>query len=1448
MILQFKGEVKRMSTQGKFFKGNFSIGLDIGTNSVGWAVVNDHMNLIKRKGKHLWGSRVFEDAHNAKERRSARSVRRRLLRRRVRLQKLREIFLPLINTTGDSYFFMRMQESFLQPRDRSLKNNNILFIDSHCTIVERLDDGSVATQVINNDQEYYKKYPTIYHLRKDLLERKNAKFDPRLIYLAIHHILKSRGHFVNADLEIEQGSECNVELTSYLFDLLIEDIEQISQNEGEDDTSSDILSTSLKNNKELILNKLLTKGKSKREQLSEIVAEISLPRAYADCLKEFVKMLQGIKFSIAKLLGVELESNNFALSDSDIDAKIAENGTYADFLIHAHNLYSVIEYKKIMADEKYISNIMIAKYNRYKEHLNDLKFVLRSILPAEEYRSFFRDVNSSTNKHNYARYTIGVGADGKFLEKNKFINNIKDYFVKYDSFIKNDEVLSSKVEKLLSAMSNTEEGGFLVRPRTNQNGIYPKQVHELELKEILDNQSKYYPELAEAKDKILALFNFKIDYFVGPLATRTENKNNFGWLVRNQGYEDAVIDAFNYKQAINFELTQKNFIERMTGYCTYIIGEKALPKNSIYYCWFNVFNEISNIKVSIGGAPFVFLRKLKEVKINQDTVDVVQFIINRLKENNTFKQSDLENILSKLYPGSTIAIKGFADTHNKKLISNLKPYRDFTRILHVINDSNIDDIESMIRDITIFGESKTILKKKLKKDFTYLTDSQINEIASLGYTGWGNLSQKLIYGIKSVNGTARTILEVMGTERRNFSSVYNDERFGFKNQVQDIWAEARETPEEKIKQLACSAEVKRGILQSYYIVKELNHVMGRAPKNIFIEFSRGQGKKGLRKNRQKQVKEKYDNMKTQYLDLYREFCNAEAEEKLNSESYKLDFNQEKFYLYFLQGGKCLYTGKPLDINHLDNYHVDHIVPQSIIKDDSLDNKVLVYNEANEIKGNSEVLPDSFLEFRPLWDKLKKVELMTTNKYERLCRRYLSDDVKKGFIKRQLVETSQIIKNTAVILSEIYKEQNVKVYPIHAGLNSCFRAQFEYPKGEGARAINDLHHAKDAYITAFLGSYALANYNLDNIEALHTPEFYVGENNNERIRNGYIVGSLYYKPTREWQGFDGLTNDRAIKNFNRNYYYTDCYFTKKIENSDEGLLFKATIYKNAKNAERFGEKTDSLISLGKRGTGKYLDTQYYGGYTTMQFSKYALIKCQEESRGKYVEKYKLVGVPRLATIPTSNFSFNEYLESQGLINSKIIKILPIYQMVSGPELGKLFVVGVRKRHNATQFVIPEKYKELNKFIYLIYKYLDLDTKTVDYIKWLRDKDFPIGDKNKSFEENKEILHNYIDLCLSDFIILYLSFLRNYYPKDSTLGIIQSLLPNIYQLDLSKRLYIVTKLLKITACNSDTADFSEVGGVKNAGQITKAINPETDYLIYNSVTGIYSKKTKFLKNRA
>jgi CRISPR-associated endonuclease Csn1 len=46
------------------------------------------------------------------------------------------------------------------------------------------------------DIEYHKDYPTIYHLRSELIHNSEKKFDIRLIYLALHHMMKHRGHFL----------------------------------------------------------------------------------------------------------------------------------------------------------------------------------------------------------------------------------------------------------------------------------------------------------------------------------------------------------------------------------------------------------------------------------------------------------------------------------------------------------------------------------------------------------------------------------------------------------------------------------------------------------------------------------------------------------------------------------------------------------------------------------------------------------------------------------------------------------------------------------------------------------------------------------------------------------------------------------------------------------------------------------------------------------------------------------------------------------------------------------------------------------------------------------------------------------------------------------------------------------------------------------------------------
>ena len=56
----------------------YYIGLDVGTNSVGWAVTNEEYDLVRLKGKHAWGARIFSSANDKKDRRQYRSSRRRI--------------------------------------------------------------------------------------------------------------------------------------------------------------------------------------------------------------------------------------------------------------------------------------------------------------------------------------------------------------------------------------------------------------------------------------------------------------------------------------------------------------------------------------------------------------------------------------------------------------------------------------------------------------------------------------------------------------------------------------------------------------------------------------------------------------------------------------------------------------------------------------------------------------------------------------------------------------------------------------------------------------------------------------------------------------------------------------------------------------------------------------------------------------------------------------------------------------------------------------------------------------------------------------------------------------------------------------------------------------------------------------------------------------------------
>lgn len=184
-MIQLNKKFNKETTMEK----DYYLGLDMGSASVGWAVTDDQYHILRAHGKALWGTRLFESANTAEDRRINRTARRRLKRRNQRIEWLQEIFAEEI-AEKDSGFFRRMKESRYWAEDKRDENGNcpempyLLFIDKEFT-----------------DKEYHEKFPTIYHLRKYLMTTEETP-DIRLVYLAFHHMMKHRGHFLlNGSIE-----------------------------------------------------------------------------------------------------------------------------------------------------------------------------------------------------------------------------------------------------------------------------------------------------------------------------------------------------------------------------------------------------------------------------------------------------------------------------------------------------------------------------------------------------------------------------------------------------------------------------------------------------------------------------------------------------------------------------------------------------------------------------------------------------------------------------------------------------------------------------------------------------------------------------------------------------------------------------------------------------------------------------------------------------------------------------------------------------------------------------------------------------------------------------------------------------------------------------------------------------------------------------------------------
>ena len=142
----------------------YYLGLDIGTDSVGYAATDEDYSLLKFKGEPAWGVTLFDEAQLNTERRSFRTARRRLDRRQQRVQLIQELFAKEV-AEADKDFYRRMANSRLIREDAG--SAHTLFDDIQFT-----------------DVDYHKQYPTVHHLILDLMTRSALLSAARLCRIA----------------------------------------------------------------------------------------------------------------------------------------------------------------------------------------------------------------------------------------------------------------------------------------------------------------------------------------------------------------------------------------------------------------------------------------------------------------------------------------------------------------------------------------------------------------------------------------------------------------------------------------------------------------------------------------------------------------------------------------------------------------------------------------------------------------------------------------------------------------------------------------------------------------------------------------------------------------------------------------------------------------------------------------------------------------------------------------------------------------------------------------------------------------------------------------------------------------------------------------------------------------------------------------------------------------
>ena len=951
------------------------LGLDLGSNSIGWALIEQDFD--NKQGKILGlGSRIipieqkilsdFKEgttvSQTAKrtEYRGNRRLRERHLLRRERLHRVLHLLGFLPPHYDAQIDFTKRFGKFMGDSEPKLAYNNegFIFLESFNEMVEDFKKHqSQLFYIKSNGEESKIPYDwTIYYLRKKALYEKISKEELAWIILNFN---QKRGYYQLRGEEEEKSTK-NVEFYSLKV--------------------TDVIADTPNNKGEIWYSIHLENGWVYRR-----ASKISL-EDWKGKVRDFIVTTELNEDGSIKLDKEGKEKRSFRAPNED-DWNLLKKKTEQNITFSGKPVGTYIYDHLLQNPNQKIKGKLVRTIERkfYKEELKAILEKQVALQPELFTEELFVDCVRELYKNNEIHQNSLSSKDFVHLFLNDIIfyqrplrsqkSNISSCSLEYRFCIDKETKQRRKTYLKVISKSNPYYQEFRVLQWLSNLKIYRKEddkdVTSEFISSIEDKETLYEFLMSEKEGSNKSILEFLLMKSLRetyPFAKETELKKElkkeitkYRW---NYVYEEGNDSKKYPMNETGYEIKKR--LKEVKN-----IPDNFLTKDIEYQLWHIIYSVTDKYEYEKALMKFA-------QKYNLDTESFVE----------NFKKI-------KPYPSDYGA---FSEKAIKKLLPLMRfgkywNYSDISEPVQV----RISDIINGVDNENI----KTIVREKAEK-------YQLNQEANFqGLPLW--LAQYIVYGIHS---------EAADIQRWTSSSDLEEYLKGFKQHS------------------LRNPIVEQVVTETLRVVKDIWEYYGKGEENFFkeIHIELGRELKKTAEERNRMTREINENEETNLKvkkELQRLFENKSAE---NVRPYS-PIQQEKYRLWLEQKEKSPYTGQPIPLSKLftDEYQIEHVIPQSRFFDDSLSNKVICESAVNAEKGA--LLGLEFIkEHRGKIVDIglnKKVRILNEKEYKELVNelfannrgkkaKLLMEEIPEKMVERQLNDTRYISKFISQILSNIVR--------------------------------------------------------------------------------------------------------------------------------------------------------------------------------------------------------------------------------------------------------------------------------------------------------------------------------------------------------------------------------------------------------------------------------------------